>query len=94
MIKYCMYYTHKIFYCETQQCTIIQSLDLALVPLSGAMLYNCQHWTKSVYDCKKTYYPNFDCSTNNIAGVTCTEGKQILIIITPCACKYKGVERD
>ena len=42
---------------------------------------NCQHWTKSVFDCTKAYYPYFDCSTNYIAGVTCTEGKQILIII-------------
>ena len=41
MFQYCMYYTYKIFFTasiKTQQYTIIPSLDLALVPLSGAML--------------------------------------------------------
>ena len=44
----------------------------------GPIVYsnlNCQGWQKSFSECSKSTYLQFTCSSTNIAGVLCTDGK-------------------
>ena len=36
---------------------------------------NCQGWEKNFSECSKSSYLDFTCTSNNIYGVLCTDGK-------------------
>ena len=36
---------------------------------------NCQGWQKNFSECSKSSYLDFTCTSNNIYGVLCTDGK-------------------
>ena len=45
---------------------------------NGPIIYsnlNCQGWQRSFSECSKSTYRHFTCSSTNIAGVLCTDGK-------------------
>ena len=47
----------------------------------GPIVYsnlNCQGWQRSFSECSKSSYLHFTCSSNNIAGVLCTDGKYMM----------------
>lgn len=44
---------------------------------SGPFVWNdvyCYYWNTDIFDCMKDIYPDSSCSTDEIAGVGCTEG--------------------
>ena len=42
---------------------------------------NCQGWERSFTVCSKLSYLHFTCSNNAIAGVLCTDGKEMYQLV-------------
>ena len=39
----------------------------------------CSGWETSIHHCNKDVFPNFNCTQQNTAGVTCTDSRSTLL---------------
>ena len=52
----------------------------------------CSGWETNIYNCNKDVFPNFNCTQQNTAGVTCKDGKSTLLYHDDLTWHYKLVK--